>query len=136
MIERYIRAFVAGSSFPSIAIPLIYMWVATTITPDAGFHYFSEVLSIATLFGLLNMLFIRIREKLPFAWMKQYLFFWACHWLFFSFLWNFWLNVPEKLFMLSWPIQYITIPGAMILYACIWRFIVSYMNKLVGLEKL
>lgn len=135
MRQKYLRAFVAGSSFLAILIPLTYMGIAVRMNPDAGFDYFSEVFSIAILFGLLNMLFVKIRDKLPFEWIKVYWFFGALHWLFFSLLWNFWLNVPEKLFMLSWWVQYLTIPVAMILYSLIWRFIMSKMNQIVWLDK-
>jgi hypothetical protein len=43
------------------------MGIATTLTPEAGFHYFYEVLSICVLFGLLNVLFNSIKEALPFS---------------------------------------------------------------------
>lgn len=65
MQNLYFRAFVAGSSFPGVIIPLTYMGIATTLTPDSGLHYFSEVLSILILFGLLNILFISVRERIP-----------------------------------------------------------------------
>jgi len=135
MNSLYFRAFVAGSSFPATVIPLVYMGIATTLTPDAGFHYFSEVLSICILFGLLNIVFISIKAKLPFPDIGKYWFFGWCHGLFFTMLWNFWLNVPEKLFHLSGWTQYLTIPVAIVLYACIWRFLLRPVNKMVWLEK-
>lgn len=65
MNNLYLRAFIAGSSFPAVIIPLLYMGIATTLTPEAGFHYFYEVVSILTLFGLLNILFIFIKNHIP-----------------------------------------------------------------------
>jgi len=135
MNSLYFRAFVAGSSFPVTIIPLVYMGIATTITPEAGFHYFYEVLSICILFGLLNIFFCSIRDNLPFLDTEKYWFFGWCHGLFFTILWNFWLHVPEKLFHLSGWIQYLTIPVAIILYAGIWRFLVRPVNKIVWLEE-
>jgi hypothetical protein len=135
MNSIYLRAFVAGSSFPATIIPLLYMGIATTLTPEAGFHYFYEVLSICVLFGLLNVLFNSIKEALPFPEVWKYWFFGWCHGLFFTMLGNFWLHVPEKLFHLSGMTQYLTIPVAIILYACIWRFLVRPMNYIVGIEK-
>jgi hypothetical protein len=67
MNSVYLRAFIAGSSFPATIIPLLYMGIATTLSPDAGFHYFYEVLSICILFGLLNILFKSIKSLLPFS---------------------------------------------------------------------
>jgi hypothetical protein len=43
------------------------MGIATTLSPEAGFHYFYEVLSICVLFGLLNILFNKTKELLPFS---------------------------------------------------------------------
>jgi hypothetical protein len=93
------------------------------------------VLSICVLFGLLNILFNKTKELLPFSQTWKYWFFGSCHGLFFTILWNFWLHVPEKLFHLSGPTQYLTIPVAIILYASIWRFLVRPMNYIVGIEK-
>ncbi len=135
MKHKYLRAFVAGSSFPVVITPLVYMGTAIILNPNSGFNYFTEVITIPILFGLLNMLFIKIRAHIPCEWIKKYLAFGAFHWVFFSFLWNFWLNVPEELFMLSGWFQYLTIPVAIVLYACIWRFIMSKMNAIVWLEK-
>jgi len=135
MYSKYVTAFVAGSSFPATIIPLLYMWIATTLTPEAGFHYFYEVLSICILFGLLNVLFIHMRASLPFSEIWKYWFFGWCHGLFFTLMGNFWLHVPEKLFHLSGPTQYLTIPVAIGLYACIWRYLLRPVNIMVGLQK-
>jgi len=135
MNSLYFRTFIAGSSFPVTCIPLLYMGIATTLTPDSGLHYFYEVLSICILFGLLNILFISIKSSLPFSDTGKYWFFGGCHGLFFSLLWNFWLWVPEKLFHLSGWTQYLTIPVAIILYGCIWRFLVRRVNRVIGVEK-
>ena len=134
MYSKSLRAFIAGSSFPATVIPLIYMGIATTITPEAGFHYFSEVLSICILFGILNIIFCNIKNLLLFTQTWKYWFFGWCHGLFFTIIWNFWLQVPEKLFHLSWFTQYLTIPVAIILYACIWRYIVRHINVMMSLD--
>ncbi len=135
MNNLYLRAFIAGSSFPAVIIPLLYMGIATTLTPEAGFHYFYEVVSILTLFGLLNILFIFIKNHIPAEWMNKYWIFGWCHGLFFTILWNFWLYVPEKLFHLSGPSQYLTIPIAIMLYACIWRYLLRPVNIMMRVDK-
>jgi len=135
MKNIYAKAFIAGSSFLATAIPLLYMGIATKLSPEAGFDYFTEVFSIIILFGLLNILFISIRHLLPFWSVWKYWAFGIFHGLFFSFLGNFWLNVPERLFHLSEWTQYLTIPVAMILYALIWRYGVRTMNILVWIDK-
>lgn len=135
MKSLYLRAFVAGSSFPAVIIPLLYLGIAITLNPEAGFHYFYEVVSVMILFGLLNILFISIKEIIPFSGSNKYWAFWAFHGMFFSFLWNFWLHIPEKLFLLTGWVQYLTIPVAMILYACIWRHAVREVNIMMGIEE-
>ena len=135
MKNKYIRAFIAASSFPVIFIPFMYLGISITANPEAWFNFFYEAVSVPILFGLINMLFVLVRDHIHVSPTAKYWIWGAGHGLFFSLLWNFWLHVPEKLFLLSGPIQYITIPGAMILYACIWRFIVRPMNVLVHIDK-
>jgi len=135
MKNIYVKAFLAGSSFLATFIPLLYMGIATKLSPEAGFDYFTEVFSIIILFWLLNILFISIKHLLPFSSIWKYWAFGAFHGMFFSFLGNFWLNVPEELFHLSGWYQYLTIPGAMILYACIWRYGMRTMNLMVWIDK-
>ena len=135
MWSFYYRAFVAGSSFPGVIIPLTYMGIATTLTPESGLHYFSEVLSIIFLFWIFNILFLAVRKYFPTEGINDYWVFGWLHGLVFSLLWNFWLGVPEKLFHLSGWMQYLTIPTAIILYACIWRYGISGVNSMLNLEE-
>lgn len=135
MKNIYLRAFIAGSSFPAVIIPLLYIGIAITLNPRAEFHYFYEVISILVLFGLLNMIFIHIKNHIPFSWVNKYWVFWIAHGIFFSSLGNFWLHIPERLFLLSGWTQYLTIPAAMILYGCIWRYLLRPVNSMIWLEK-
>lgn len=135
MKNKYVRAFIAASSFPVILIPFLYLGISITLNPEAGFNFFNEAIAVPILFGLINMLFIYFRDKLSVSPTAKYWIWGAGNGLLFSLLGNFWLHVPEKLFLLTGWVQYLTIPGAMILYACIWRFIVRPMNQLVDLEK-
>jgi len=134
MYSPYIRAFVAGSSFPAVVIPFLYLGIATTLNPEAGCHYFYEVMSVSILFGILNIIFYALSEHIPGTGVNKYWLFGAGHGLFFSSLGNFWLDIPERLFLLSWPVQYLTIPTAIIVYACIWRFLLRPVNRMVGIE--
>ncbi len=132
--NKYLKAFVAGSAFPVILSPMLYLGIPTVLYPEVQFNYFSHLLFIPFFVGLLNVLFIRYRHHLPFTRLKQYWIWGALHGFVFSLLGNFNSNIPTELFMLERPLAFITILAATILYAFIWRFIIRNINVMMQLD--
>lgn len=131
--NKYIKAFIAGSAFPVIISPMLYLGIPFSLHPEVGFNYFSHMLVIPILVGLLNMLFIKVKHLLPSGTSKYWM--WgAGHGFVFSLLGNFYSNIPTDLFMLERPVAFITILIATILYACIWRFIIRNINVMMNID--
>jgi len=135
MTNKYIKAFVAGSAFPVILSPMLYLGIPVLIYPDSGFNYVGTIITIALIVGSLNMFFILIRDMLPYSNKLGYLFFGAAHGFILSLFGNFFSSIPTELYMLVGPEQYLTIPAATILYALIWRYIIRNLNIMLGIER-
>lgn len=136
MKEVYIRAFIAGSSFPAIIWPFLYLGISFTFSPTADFPIGLIPLTIPILYGLVNILYFWIGKRCPIKDVNQRLLSTgALFGLGLSLYGNFVSNIPQELFKLTGAMQYITIPIAIIAYALIWRYIIKYINKLVGLKE-
>ena len=132
--NKHAKAFVAGSAFPVILAPMLYLGIPSTLHPAADFNFFSHILIIPILVGLLNMFFLTFRHTLPVTGRSAYWLWGALHGLAFTLLGNFSSDIPTELFMLERPLAFITIPIAAILYACIWRFIIYNINVMMNID--
>jgi len=132
--NTYLKAFIAGSAFPTILSPMLYLGIPTILFPQVEFSYFEHILTIAILIGLLNVLFTKIKHTLPFGPKGRYLFFGALHGFVFTMFGNFYSHIPTELYLLERPIAFLTIPIATVLYACIWRYIIRNVNIMLSIE--
>lgn len=127
-----VKAFIAGSAFPVLIWPFLYMGIPALI-------YSQDVIRLETLpfilpfgYGFANILFVGFEKLLPIKSEKARLYLGgALIGLVFSLIGNFVGNIPEELFRLEGTAQYLTIPTAMILYAFVWRFITGHINKMM-----
>ena len=128
-----IRAFIAGSAFPVIIFPMLYLGIPSVLYPDADFNFFTHILSIPILVGLINIMFVNLKQYLPSGTTKYWL--WgAGHGLVFTLIGNFSSEIPTELFMLDRPLAFITIPLAMILYSLIWRYVIRGINTMMDID--
>jgi len=134
-MKKYIRAFIAGSSFVVVVWPFIYIGIPSLYNPGAGITFELIALTLPLVVGLLNILFISIRNLLPFGVRGNYWFFGILHGLVFSLYGNFVSYIPQNLYLLDGPIQYITIPAAILAYGLIWRYIIRNLNIMLGIEE-
>ena len=131
--NKYVKAFVAGSAFPVILSPMLYLGIPSILYPVASFNYFEHLLIIPVLVGMLNVLFVGVKQHLP-SGVTRYWLWGAGHGFVFTLLGNFSSNIPTELFMLERPLAFVTIPIATILYALIWRYIIRNINVMMGID--
>jgi hypothetical protein len=70
---KQLKAFIAGSSFPVVLIPFLYLGISISMQPEAGFNFLNEALFIPTFFGVINILFIKFKNHIPGTRSQQYL---------------------------------------------------------------
>jgi len=133
--NKYIKAFVAGSAFPIIVIPYVYIGVPLRYTPTAEIDYFADVMLVPILIGLLNVIFIKTRHFLKTSNKTKYWIFGAFNGLFFSSIGTLLTNIPTDLFRLPEDIRFVVIPFAMTLYALMWRYILRNINIMMNIEQ-
>jgi|GEM_PF-5249489 len=70
---KYLKIFIAGSSFPVVLIPFLYLGISISMQPEAGFNFLNEAIFIPTFFGVINILFIILKKHIPGAGLQKYL---------------------------------------------------------------
>jgi len=134
ILTPYIRAFIAGSAFPVVVWPFLYLGIPSFYNPSADFNFESAAITLPIMVGILNIVFVSIRRWLPFGKRGNYWFFGALHGLALSLYGNFVAFIPRDLFQLEGAIQHITIPLAVLAYSLIWRFIIRRLNLTLQLD--
>ena len=131
----YLKAFIAGSAFPVIVIPYVYIGLPLQYTPTAEINYFADVMIIPLLIGLLNVIFVHVRHILQIPNRMKYWLFGGINGLAFSLIGTLLTNIPTDLFRLPEHLRFATIPIAICLYACMWRYIIRNINIMMDNEK-
>jgi len=131
--NKYLKAFVAGSSFPVIITPYLYIGVPLHFNSSADVTYLFDVLLVPLMIGVINIIFIATRDTQTSP-TKRYWLFGAANGLFFSLLGTLVTNIPTDLFGLTEITKFAMIPVAMLLYSLIWRYVVRNINIMMSLE--
>jgi len=130
--KRLFRSFIAGSAFPVIIWPFLYLGVSFHFNPASSLNMGLVPLSVPILLGLANTIFVQVIKKPK---KKDYWIMGSFYGLVLSIYANFVTNLPTDLFLLSGPIQYATIPFAIIAYSLIWRYPIRMMNQFLSVHK-
>jgi len=134
-MRTYLRAFFVGSSFPVLIWPFLYLGLSFTFNPTAPFAMGIVPITLPIVLGIANMIYVFTEEKWSSDFGNKRLWiFGAVYGLLLSLYANFVSNLPRDLFLLTGPVQYLTIPFAIVVYSLIWRFIIKYLNKVVGIS--
>ena len=133
---KYVKAFIAGLAFPATVFPILYSGVylggqgEVRTVPVQFFPLF-----IPLVFGLWNDLYFLIGKRCPVRDRNVRL--WA-HGGILGFLAAvfgvFVIGIPALLFNVTGGIQYLPLVVVPIVYGLIWRYVVKYLNDLVGLD--
>ena len=132
-MNRLVRAFVAGSAFPVVVWPFLYLGIPSLYNP-AGINFVSVAIALPIIVGVLNIIFISIKSWIPFRDQGKYWLYGSLHGLVFSLHGNFVAFIPRDLYLLEGPIQYLTIPAAILAYSLIWRYIIRRLNITLGIH--
>jgi len=135
MVNKYIRAFVAGSAFPVMVSVIVFYFLSRLILGfgEEGFTAI-DFLTVPILVGLVNMLHVYALEKWPTKKINLRLILVGLIAGFVFALIGIYSNVPEELFGITGSLSYISLGLAPIGYAVIWRFVIKYLNIIVGLK--
>ena len=133
-MNKYVRAFVAGSAFPvMLAVVTVYFTGMLILGFGEGMDK-AEFIRFPIILGVVNMLHVFLLQKWPPKDVNKRL------WLIGIVLGialvlpaNFISNSPERLFGVPSP-QILTIIAAPIVYGAIFRYIVKYLNRMVGIK--
>ncbi len=135
--NKYAKAFVAGSAFP-VVVFLIFYYNSFLLILKTGsgfiFGYLATIIPI--ILGLINILYILNEKRIPIKNQNSRL--WVTGLitgLILSLYGNFVLHIPTEVFLLSGPIQYITLPLSALAYGVAWRYIIKPLNQMLGLSE-
>lgn len=141
MVNKYIKAFIAGSAYPIIlSFYFIYFSAYFLLkpfgSPDTSFAFgVSNLLITPVLIGLANMLFIYFLEKKPTKNVNlRLIWFGVASGLILSSLGVFVFDTPSSLFGITNNLRYAPLIIAPIGYGIIWRFVIKFLNNAMGLK--
>lgn len=132
----YVKAFIAGLAFPATILPVFYLVLylvghsSVRNLPLQFMPLFSPML-----FGLWNVLYFVIGKRCPVKNRHSRLWTTGASLGFLAALLGvFVIKLPELLFGFTGILNYLPLITAPIIYGLIWRYIVSYLNEVVGLK--
>ena len=141
MVNKYIKAFIAGSAYPLIlSIYFLYLsayyFLKPFGPPDASFAFgLSHLLLTPIWIGLANMFFIYLLEKKPTKNVNlRLMLFGAAFGFILSLLSVFIFDVPASLFGITNNLRYAPLIIAPIGHGIIWRFVIKHLNITLGLK--
>lgn len=132
--KKFLKAFVSGLAFPAVFLPLAYTFI-----------FFSEGRALPTplqfipmyipiVFGIANMLYVRMSEGVPAANVNVGL--WVAGAILgfvVAVVGVFILHVPTLIFVHLRPgLEYVPLIALPIVYGLIFRYIVKWLNKAIG----
>ncbi len=131
------KAFVIGSSYFILVWPFTYLSVATKLNPATTFDFTFVPLVLPLIFGVVNVLIVSVGSAILSRYIEmRYWLFGFVYGLGLSLYGNFGKDIPVGLFSLpdTW-VQFLVIPVAMILYGCVFRYVLLNLNRLFLLVK-
>lgn len=129
-----LRAFLAGSAYPVLFFPFALLSLSSMARPESEFSLGSVIWFFPWAMGLWNVLFLRVRPRLPGTWKTQYWLWGILLGTLFPIVGNL-NNVPGKLWGLEFPYGLAVIPAGMLAYGLVWRYAVRFLNRVVGVDK-
>lgn len=133
--KKFVKAFLAGVGFPAVFLPLAYTMLFFMEYPSMKIHSLQFVpMYIPIVFGLANMLFVRLSDGTPAKNLDAGL--WttgACLGFIVAVIGVFVLHVPTMIFGDMHGFQYLPLIALPIIYGVIFRYVVKWLNKAVGI---
>jgi len=128
------RAFLAGSSFPVVLTPFTYLGISSLLNPNSGFAFQYVVWIFPLIMGTWNVLFLGwSRKRFVESRTQAYWIGGVTLGILLPVLGNI-TGTPQRLFGLEGAKGLIMIPIAMVGYGLVWRYVVKWVNTILGLE--
>ena len=129
---KLLKAYMAGVALPVIICPFIFMTLISMGKLNIVEHM--PIYFVPLLWGVWNMFSVGMGDHCPIKDINtRYLIHGAVLGVILSILGLFVFNVDMALFGMGGSFGYYLIIGAAIIYALVWRYIVLYFNKTLGL---
>ncbi len=133
----HIKAFIAGILFPAMLFPFVryFMHVQKLIGPEArSLQWFIIFMTLA--WGFWNVIFFALEENCPMRGKAiRPWFFGIMLGLITSAIGVFVIDMPEKVFGLTGALQYIPLLIVPVVYGVIWKYLIHFINVLVGVRQ-
>lgn len=133
--KRLVKAFLAGVGFPAIFLPIAYTFLFFLEYPSMRIHSLQFVpMYIPIVFGIANMLLISLSEGVPTK--NLNIGYWitgGCLGFLVAVLGVFVLHVPTMVFGDVHGLQYLPLFALPVIYGIIFRVVVKWLNKTVGI---
>lgn len=134
--KKFLKVFIAGLTFPATILPFIYSFLflsGNNAVINIPVQFIPHYLPI--IFGLWNMLYFALGENNPIKNKNMRLWAWgALLGLIAALIGIFIIGLPELLYGLTGPLKYLPLIVVPVFYGLIWRYVVSSLNNLLGLE--
>ena len=132
--EIYIIAFIAGSAFPVVIWPFMYLGLSYTyLNSSSSFKIGLLPIILPFIFGFANVFYMFLELIYPAQSFIRIWLFGGMFGLILSLIGNFVYNIPKDLFRLKGKVQYLTLIFFPIFYSLIWRYIIFNLNKLLNI---
>lgn len=129
---RFLKAFIAGLVFPAVLLPIqLFLWYAYG---DTVLLSQPILLLLPIAWGLWNVLYFAVfKYILPFGMNEKLIVTGFVLGLLLAIYGVFVLNLPGLVGVPSY-LRFLPLILAPIIYAVIWRYVVKFLNEVVGLE--
>lgn len=133
---KYLKAYLAGIAFPATLLPIMYLslFFGGHSAMRAGDLILMPLL-LPMLFGLWNGVYFMVLKSCPLK--KEGSRLWAHGMilgLLVALIGVFIIGVPKILFGFTGILQYLPLIILPIIYGLIWRYVIAYLNQIVGLK--
>ncbi len=132
--QKSLKAFIAGSSFPALAIPFFVLGMAMLLRPEQNFPPQFLLWIMPVIMGLWNIALVRLAPRLPGKGNA------ATYWLAGAVLGLLFTiagvstGAPGKLYNLHGDMAFTIMPVGIFAHAFVWGVMVYNVNRLLGVK--
>lgn len=131
--KKLVKAFIAGLTLPAVVLPIMYTLLefnVRNVFPQHTYHFIPMFLPLA--WGLANAIFIYLHKEGSSKGVNGGLIVTGACLGFLVAAFVVMTRVPEMVFGRGSNLQYLPLIVAPVVYAILFRFVVKWLNKLIG----
>lgn len=133
-LKKFVKAFIAGMALPAIFLPLAYTILYFYVHGPFAAHALQFIpMFLPLAWGLANAIYIKLQEESsPKGVNSGLIVTGACLGFLVAVFGVFIIHVPSMVFGHASSLQYLPLVLVPIIYAILWRYVVKWINKLLG----